>query len=56
MYGIPCKFSKLVMIILILSLVNSRITNGFKCFLIDEQNSFTIIDVVVKGVVICDNY
>jgi hypothetical protein len=56
MYGIPCKFSKLIVILLILYLVNLGITNGFKCFLIDEQFFFTIIDVVVEGVVTCDNY
>jgi hypothetical protein len=55
MYGIPCKFSKLVVILLILSLVNSGIINGFKCFLIEEQMFFTIVD-VVKGVVTCGNY
>jgi hypothetical protein len=31
----------------ILFQINLSITNDFKCFLIDTQNSFTIIDVIL---------
>ncbi len=38
----PCKLSKPKVISLILSLVHLRNTNGFKCFVIDEQNSLKL--------------
>ncbi len=46
LWGISCKFSKVIIIFSI----NLGPTNGFKCFLIVPQTSFTVIDAILSRI------